>query len=130
VAGYDRRLVERLAPAIWDQTYAYGMTDTAAPDPDMPRSKPDPKLGGTIYAHLADIRSAWKRADLPQVERQALLLRFGLGWTQSEVGRAQGVSQQAAQQRIDRGVGRLVAHLNGKTFADVDSIDGDLEVQV
>lgn len=126
MSGYNRALVEHLAPAIWDPTYAYGMRNPYQPDDDMPKAKPDPKVGGTIFAHLADMRKAWAEADIPQVERQALILRFGFGWTQRNIGFNQGVSQQAAQQRIDRGVGRLVAFLNGKSYREVEDGDGDV----
>jgi DNA-directed RNA polymerase specialized sigma24 family protein len=124
VSAYNRPLVERLVPAIWDQSFAYGMTDPQAPDPTMPRSKPDPKTGGTIYAHLADIRSAWERAELPQVERQAVLLRYALDWPLEQVGRAQNVDKSTAMRRAERGVGRLVAFLNGKTYRDTQDGDG------
>lgn len=125
MSGYNRELVERLLPAVWDETYAYGMSDPRTPDPDMPRSKPDPKVGGTIFAHLADIRSAWKGADVPQVERQALLLRFGLDWTVRSIGFNQGCDKGTATRRCERGVGRLVAHLNGKTYLGDQDGDGE-----
>lgn len=125
MSGYDRELVERLIPAVWDDSYAYGMSNPYEPAPDMPRSKPDPKIGGTIFAHLADIRIAWQRADVPQVQRQALLLRFGLDWTVQDVATNQGTSKSTAHERIEQGVGRLVAYLNGKTYQDYEDGDGD-----
>lgn len=124
MSSYNRSLVERLIPAVWDDSYAYGMSDPAAPDPDMPRSEPDPKLGGTIYAHLADIRSAWRGADVPQVERQALLLRYGLDRTVQDIANNQGIGKTTAHERVERGVGRLVAFLNGKAYLDYQDGDG------
>jgi hypothetical protein len=151
VSSYNRPLVERLVPAIWDQAFAYGMTNPQEPtpvyrcqahprivqteegdvystcacvEPSTRRSVPDPKVGGTIFAHLADIRSAWRDADIPQVERQAVLLRYGLDLTTQAVGDLQGVTKKGALLRAERGIGRLVAHLNGKAYRDVDDGDG------
>lgn len=126
MSGYDRPLVERLLPAVWDKTFAYGMSDPTLPDPEMPRAKPDPKIGGAIFAHLADINIAWARAEVPQVERQALLMRYGLDWTMRDVGFNQGVDKGTASRRCERGVGRLVAFLSGKEYGDVEDGDGEL----
>jgi hypothetical protein len=62
--GYDRELVERLIPAVWDSSYAYGMDEPRPPDPDMPRARPNPKWGCTLFAHLADIQMGWRHAPL------------------------------------------------------------------
>jgi DNA-directed RNA polymerase specialized sigma24 family protein len=115
VAGgdYSRELVEQLLPAVWDSSLAFGMTNPNAPDPDMPRATIDVSHGCTLYAHLADIRSAWKRAPLTLKERRALLLRYGLGWEHREIGAHEGVSRQAITARLDAAVGRLRDHLNG-----------------
>lgn len=155
MSNYNRVLVEQLLPAVWDDSYAYGMSNPHEPtpvyrckvhpkairpqgedggevvstcacvEPSTRRSAADPKTGGTIFAHLADIRIVWQRADVPQVERQALLLRFGLDWTVQAIGDAQGVTKKGAQLRVERGVGRLVAHLNGKSYHDDPDGDGD-----
>ena len=124
---YKRPLVEQLLPAVWDQSYAFGMENPMAPDPDMPKVKPDPKVGGTIYAHLADIRNAWARAEVPQLERQALLLHYALGWTDAEIGRHGGYVKGTIVARRERGVGRLAAFLNGVPYDEdnheIDSAD-------
>jgi DNA-directed RNA polymerase specialized sigma24 family protein len=120
VSGYDRALVEQLLPAVWDETFAYGMANPTAPDPDMPRSKPDPKTGGTLFAHLADIKRAWGLTDLAHEERVVLLLCWGLDWTQQEIADEQGVTQQAVSKRLERGALRLVAFLNGKACEETE----------
>lgn len=124
---YKRPLVEHLLPAVWDQSYAFGMENPLSPDPDMPKAKPDPKVGGTIYAHLADIRRAWSRAEVPQVERQALLLHYALGWTDAEIGKHGGCGKSTICERRERGVGRLAAFLNGVPFDsdnyEIDTVD-------
>lgn len=121
--SYNRQLVEHLIPAIWDQDAAYGMANPYAPDKDMPKGHADKKAGSPLSAHLADIRNAWKRADVPQVQRQAVLLSFGLGWTQREIAAYQQVRQATVCARIDAGVGRLTAWLNKEKFCD--GYDGD-----
>ena len=82
---YDRELVERLLPAVWDEAAVYGIPVPQAPPQDMPRGSVNPAHGNTLYAHLADIHAGWEKTDLNQKKRQALLVHFGLGtnWTLS-----------------------------------------------
>lgn len=111
--AYDRPLVEQLLPAVWDEEYAYGMRNPTAPDPDMPRGTVDKKNGGTLFAHLADIRRAWQQAPLSDKQREALRQRYCLDWTEKQIALDLGVTQQAISLRIEGGVGRLVDFLNG-----------------
>jgi DNA-directed RNA polymerase specialized sigma24 family protein len=110
---YSRELVEQLLPAVWDSSLAFGMTNPQAPDPDMPRATIDVSHGCTLYAHLADIRSAWKHASLSLDERRALLLRYGMGWKEREIGAQLGSPQRTVSDWITRGVGRMRDYLNG-----------------
>lgn len=130
MSSYDRESVETLLPSVWDDSYAYGLQQERVPDPGMPKAKANPAHSNTLFAMLGDIRQAWRYTEVPQVERQALLLRFGFGWKEREIGYNQGVSQQAAQQRIERGVGRLTAWLNGDPYIDGYDAQLDESVQV
>lgn len=116
--GYTRELIEQLLPAVWDSSYAFGMTNPYAPDPDMPRGSVDVSHGCILYAYLADIRWAWRKAYIPIEEKQALLLRYGMGWREREIAENQGITQQGASWRITRGVGRLRDYLNGVEFSE------------
>lgn len=118
MSSYDRQAVEALVFAIWDKDAAYGIQSERVADPTMPKAKSNPAHSHTLYAMLADIRQAWKYADIPQVERQALLLHYGMGWTPKEIGLNQEVTDRAALYRIERGVGRLTAWLNGHQYHD------------
>lgn len=122
--------MEQLLPAVWDDDCVLGIRSGTEPDPEMPRTKPDPKLSGTLWAHIADIKRAWDGADVPQVERQALFLRYGLDWKADDIGKSQGVHRTTASRRIEAGVGRLTAWLNGKTYDDGDTDLDDEDVQV
>ncbi|GGL01748.1 sigma factor-like helix-turn-helix DNA-binding protein [Mangrovihabitans endophyticus] len=113
MTDYDRPLVERLLPAVWDGATAYGMNNPTAPDPDMPRAQGDPAHAGTLYAHIADIRIGWTKAPLKDTERKALVLRYGLDMTEREIAARQGVTRQAVNHRLVAGVGRIDACLNG-----------------
>jgi DNA-directed RNA polymerase specialized sigma24 family protein len=128
--NYDRRSVEALLPTVWDELAAYGLRADDVPDPGMPKAKANPAHSNTLYAMLADIRQAWKRADIPQVERQALLLRFGLGWEYDEIGYNQGVVKSAAHYRVERGVGRMTAWLNGDIYCEDYDVLVDPSVMV
>lgn len=111
--SYSETLVEHLMPAIWDRTYAWGMQNPASPDVDMPKAKyKSPKEATTFWTHLIDIRMAWVTAPLTMPERRALLLYYGLGWEQEEIGYNQSVSQRAIGKRLTKGVDTLTEWLN------------------
>jgi DNA-directed RNA polymerase specialized sigma24 family protein len=116
---YTRELVEFLLPAVWDPFAHLGMIQPTAPEHDMPRGSTNKAHGNTLYAHLVDIRDAWRRTtELTPKERRALLLRFGLDLTEQEVGRHEGVTKQTISTRLFTGVGKLVAQLNGTEFSE------------
>lgn len=116
---YTRELVETLVPAVWDGEYAYGLPrpDTM-PDPDMPKGWTNPKEGNKHYAYIADIKTAWAKADIPLDERRAMFLRFVLDSTVEVVAAYEGCAKSTAHERIYRGIGKLVAHLNGGEFVE------------
>ncbi|MFD9477969.1 hypothetical protein [Streptomyces nojiriensis] len=118
MSGYDRRLVEHLLPAVWDIETAYGIRNPQAPDADMPKGATDPKAASTLFAHLADIRRGWAAAPLSFGERQALVLRYGADLPDDEAGVLQGVTDRAVRYRLERGVGKLAAWLNGADYVD------------
>jgi DNA-directed RNA polymerase specialized sigma24 family protein len=118
VSGYDRSLVERILPAVWDPEAAYGIKQETAPDADMPKVKANPKLANTLYAHIADIKQAWKCAELTLIERQSLLLRYGLDYSYEEIGALRGVQKSGAQRATERAVGKVTAWLNGDKYID------------
>jgi DNA-directed RNA polymerase specialized sigma24 family protein len=124
VSGYERRLVEHLLPAVWDTEAAYGIRNPQAPDADMPKGTVDKKAAGTLFAHLADIRRGWATAPLSLVEKRALFMRFALDWDDRRIAAREAVTDRAVRYRLERGVGKLAAHLNGTDY--VDSYD-DLE---
>lgn len=115
--SYTRELVEQLLPAAWDDLFALnGLDSPYRPDPDMPRVAANPKTGNTIYAMLADIRTAWRMAPLSTNESTALRLRFRDDYSKSEIGTAMGMKRQSATEYIDSGVGRIAAYLNGEDY--------------
>ncbi|MER8116247.1 hypothetical protein [Streptomyces sp. NPDC094031] len=118
MSGYDRRLVAHLLPAVWDVEAAYGIRNPTAPDADMPRGTVDKKSAGTLFAHLADIRRGWATAPLSLVERRALFMRFALDWDDRRMAAREAVTDRAVRYRLERGVGKLAAHLNGLDYVD------------
>jgi len=121
MSTYTRELVEQLLPTVWDHHSAYGITNPAAPDPDMPSAAADPAHSGTLYAHLADVHTGWTEAPLTIAERRALLMRYGLDWHQKAIARHEHVAASTASERLTRAVGRIVARLNGQTHDDAQT---------
>lgn len=118
MAGYSRAVVEKILPAVWDQDAAYGMKNETRPDPDMPKGHVDKKKGSDFLVHLADVRLAVEKGPLSFDEKQALFMRYYLDDLQDYIAKHQGVTQQAVSYRIERGVGKLAAHLNGEKYID------------
>ncbi|MEU3045836.1 hypothetical protein ABZ705_04745 [Streptomyces sp. NPDC006984] len=118
MSGYERALVEHLLPAVWDDGAAYGIRSPTAPDADMPKGTVDPKTASTLFAHLADIRQGWATCDLSLEERRALFLRYALDWPDDLIAARDGVTGRAVRYRIERGVGKIAARLNGTTYVD------------
>lgn len=121
---YSRESVESLLPAVWDETYCYGLPrkDTA-PDPDMPKGSTNKSHGNDLSAYLADIKVGWDRAPLTQKERVALFLAFGVGWTQEQIAFNQGVVQSTIHDRIFSGVGKIVNRLNGGIWFELEGVE-------
>jgi hypothetical protein len=116
--GYNRALVERMLTVLWDPDAAYGMKNELAPDADMPKGHVDKKKGSSFLVHLADIRHGYRTSALTTIERQSLVLRYGLDWEYDEIGATRGVRKQSAQEATERAVGKLTAHLNGEHYID------------
>lgn len=119
MSSYERELVEKLTPTIFDRHYAWGMVDELRPDPQMPKSKAQKNQGNTLWAHLADIRSAWAGAALTFKERRAVVMHYGLGWDHRHVAEHEGTSRQAVTERLAVAIGKLCDFLNGTdNYAD------------
>lgn len=111
---YTTDMVTFLLPAVWDESYAYGLPDKAdAPDRDMPRSAGNKARQNTHWAYIADIKRAWERTPLTLNERRALVLSFGLSWNQTEIAAHEGVSRRPIAKRIEHGIAKMTAFLNG-----------------
>lgn len=117
---YTEAMVEHLLPSVWDRTYAWGMQNPEAPDPDMPKAKyKAPTEATSFWTHLIDVRMAWERAPLTMYERRAILLRYALDWEQDEIARNQNVSQSTISRRVSKGVDLLTRWLNADVETDV-----------
>lgn len=121
---YTRESVETLLPAVWDESYVYGMPKRDdAPDPDMPKGSTNKAQGNNLSAYIADIKTGWEKTPLTTKERRALVLAYGFGWTQQEIAYNQGVSQQTIQERLYKAVGKIVARLNGGLFYELLGVE-------
>lgn len=135
---YERREVEWLLPTLWDPDAAYGLrapfqpdaAEVAKPGLGVPKASKNKSHGNTLYAQLADMRAAWhwahRQHGVPQVERQALVLRYGFDMGVEEIGVVLGVHKATISRRVERAVGRMTAWLNGVQY--VDGYDGVVDV--
>ncbi|WP_329022468.1 MULTISPECIES: hypothetical protein [Streptomyces] len=118
MSGYDRRLVETLLPAVWSTETAYGLRSPTAPDADMPKGTTDPRSADALFAHLADIRRAWKSCPLSRGERRALFLRYALDWPDELIAARDRITGRAVRYRLERGIGKMACWLSGRDYVD------------
>lgn len=76
----------------------------------------NPKLGNTLYAHLADIQVARKRAPLTFKGRRALFMRYALDYRHNDIAATEGVDRTVITRRLFVAVGRIVDYLNGDEY--------------
>lgn len=119
--AYSERHIAELLPTIWSEEARISPSKPER-DPEAPKGPaPDPSHSGDHMAHCADISRAWERADLTLKQKQVLLLRYGMNWTQEEVGQHFGITKQSAQESEARGIKNISTFLNGKREDTKDS---------
>ncbi|MGW1040072.1 hypothetical protein [Streptomyces sp. NPDC002547] len=118
MGNYQRADVERVLPYLYDAEAAYGIKSEVYVEDGMPKGYSDPSKGNTIFASLADVRRAWDKAPLSEVEAQAVFRRYVWDDILEDIAAVQAVTPRAALYRVERGVGKLTAWLNGETYVD------------
>lgn len=117
--NYTRGEVELLLPTVWDPDSIWGAPTEGAPEPGMPKGKSkDPRRTNAFWDHMLDVQIAWQRAPLTTAERRALLLRYGADMTQEQIARVLGRAKSTINENLYRGVGRIVAYLNGEEWKE------------
>jgi hypothetical protein len=111
---YTEEAIKVLLPAVWDESYAYGLPDRDdAPDRDMPKSASNKARANNHWAYIADVKTGWEKTPLTRLERRALLMAYGLGYTHADIARVEGIDRSAISRRIDNAIRKIVARLNG-----------------
>lgn len=110
---YSERQIAELIPTIWSMEAK--LNPSIKPqDPEMPKGpSADPSHSGDHMVHCADIDRAWRLAPLTLKQKQVLLLRYGMNWTQQEVAEHFDTSHQAVSAHEARGIKNIKTFLNG-----------------
>lgn len=106
-AFYNEALVSELLPAVLREE------KTPPQTPSGGRGNADPAEGGSWMAHLLDVDVAWQEAPLVERERDALILYYGFGKSQTEAAELIGCDQATVARRIASGMKKLVTALGG-----------------
>jgi hypothetical protein len=88
----------------------------------MPPGSVDHSKGGGTVVAIADVRQGYRYSDLTREQRQGLLLRYGMDEPANEAAALLGIQKRALQYRCERGVGVLVAWLNGDEIEDEEKV--------
>lgn len=116
---YNDDAVRLLLPAVWDESYAYGLPDRDdAPEKDMPRTASNKARSNNHWAYIADIKTGWERSPLTRDERRSIFLSYAMGWTQRAIATHEGVSVSVVNDRINNGVKKITARLNGARIVE------------
>lgn len=111
---YTERQIAELLPTLWSMEAKLN-PNTKPNDPEMPKGpKPDPSHSGDHMTHCADISRAWDRAYMTLRQKQVLLLRYGMNWTQQEVGDHFDITHQMASKHEAAGIENIKRFLNGE----------------
>lgn len=115
--GYTEEQIRLLLPAVWDESYAYGIPAQATdPDKDMPKASGNKARSNSHWAYIADIKTGWAKTDLTLDERRALVLQFGMGWAQRDIAYNQQVDQSTVSRRVNNAIKKIKARLNGENY--------------
>lgn len=110
-AFYAYQLVEACLPAIWDDDM---MVHPPSDDANTgSRHRTDQSETSNWLVSVLDIRAAWKNADLDSEWRLALAYRYGEGLRLYQVADILQVSDDTAQEYIDKGIRSLIRELGG-----------------
>jgi hypothetical protein len=121
--AYARLEVEGLLTALFN---GGTLPNDTQPDPQMPRAKANPSRLNGLAACLIDVGRGWQFAGVEAATREAVELYFGWGWTHGRIALEQGCSTSTARRRCERGVGAVLAVMNGQQFTDDgEGLDGD-----
>lgn len=116
---YTDRQIAELLPTMWNEEARLNPKMKPV-DPEMPKGPSgDPSHKGDHMAHCADISQAWKRTLLSLRQRQVLLMRYGLNWTQQEVADYFGTSQPAIAVTEKRAINNIKTFLNGTAGEEI-----------
>lgn len=107
-AFYSEALIGLLLPSVLNKDYA-----TPRGEESEVRGNSDPAEGGTWQAQLTDVARAWNEAPLAERERGAILMYYGLGYSQDDIATHLGVDQSSVSRRIDSGLRKMNAALGG-----------------
>lgn len=107
---YNVENVEKLLLAFF--TGCWGLRPETAPDDDMPKAKPNPKIAGNWMAHKIDIERAWEFCAFGWPEEHALYMRYGRELTAAETAREMNMTKGAVMQVTDAALLDLVYEMN------------------
>lgn len=92
-------------------------------DPADRKAFSNPKHANTVWAELIDMQTAWDKAPLTDKERIALYLRFGMRWTEEEIGFNQDVLQATISRRITNAIEKVVGRLNHGIWQTLELVE-------
>ena len=109
---YSLSAVRAALPAIWDDHYGAGLEESPAGMYRHSRTRVTSDASAstsrcTAWAVGADLRRAWRRTQMTESQRRAMVLVGGLRCTYVEAGHVLGVAPNTVQVNFERGLAHL-----------------------
>lgn len=108
--AYEKDDVERLLSYMFNGGVAWRPEDV--PDPDMPKAKANPALGGTSMAEKIDMERTWKWLRPKLRNPEILFYHFGDGKPVTAIAAFVGMAHQSVSESISYDVERLRNAMN------------------
>lgn len=110
---YTTRAVEALIACVWDEDYLDSGRPPRGADTGV-RTKADPRTIPDWLLAVADVRSAFARAGLSDVEKHCLRHIHHLGYSPGELSEWWGVPAERVQRDAMNGIQQMTSYLNGE----------------
>lgn len=129
--NYSTVQVGELLVGVWDPIRVLTAPNPYEPDPEMPKGPSvDPRRASDKACEIADVSRAWERAHLTTLQRQVLLLHFGMDYPLSLIDAHLKRRKGSAAQEVNHGLHTLAWFLNTgeREYPEIDpetEFDGD-----
>jgi hypothetical protein len=106
---YDTPQIEEHLMCLWEEDYVL----RSRPEQEI-RAKGDPAIGPNLPVVVADIRSAWKRAVISELERSVVVCRGFWGMSLTAIAEHFDEDEADVAAMYDNAIEQIIDYLGGR----------------